>query len=230
MRNVINSRQAVIAVALLAALLAGGALCLIAQPGLSPGTARPVSLFWHNDLRAREDLSLLDGVTTGAGGARLSHIHELYSVPVTSSVYALALAPSGDLYALGGQGLLIYHPGRESAETVALNFPDGFPRLQAIRNLAAGQDGLIYGGAAPYRYDDPERLFVYDPGTRTVRDLGSPADEFYEMVAARDGGLYLIAVGGGDNNYLIRYDLSSGSVTPVALPIPPQAYWTIISY
>lgn len=119
------------------------------------------------------------------------------------------LANDGFIYAgtVAG-GLSRLDPETGQVESLGKPFPG-----QRLAGLVQGPDGLIYGAGSEWDGPDGEgaaRLFVFDPASGHLEDLGQIYDEALQagavkvhmLIAANDGTLY---AGENDNNYRSSY-------------------------
>lgn len=142
-------------------------------------------------------------------------LHNLHEYAVGPEVYlckALVQDGEGTVYgSAAGNRIFAFDPAKKSFSFLDTPLPAVWGRevLGQIESWAKSPDGKLYGGNA-----GDGQLFVLDPGTKNVKNLGKPMmmGRLQAMAFGRDGKLYGLAGGAPGYSHLFSYDENAGFV------------------
>lgn len=142
----------------------------------------------------------------------LDNLHEYAVGPEVYLAKALVQDNRGLVYgSTAGNRMFAFDPARKSFSILDAPLPAVWGRevLGQVEAWAKSPDGKLYGGNA-----GDGQLFVLDPATRKIKNLGKPMmmGRLQALAFGRDGKLYGLAGGAPGYSHLFSYDDSNGFV------------------
>lgn len=142
-------------------------------------------------------------------------LHNLHEYAVGPEVYlckALIQDHGGLVYgSTAGNRVFAFDPAKKTFQFLETPLPAVWGRevLGQVEAWAKAPDGRLYGGNA-----GDGQLFVLDPATKKIKNLGKPMmmGRLQAMAFARDGKLYGLAGGAPGYSHLFSYDENAGFV------------------
>ncbi|WP_031530228.1 hypothetical protein [Dyadobacter crusticola] len=136
----------------------------------------------------------------------LNNLHEYAVGPEVYLCKALIQDNAGIVYgSTAGNRVFAFDPAKESFELLQNPLPAVWGRevLGQVEAWAKAPDGKLYGGNA-----GDGQLFVLDPATKKIRNLGKPTmmPRLQALAFGRDGKLYGLAGGAPGYSHLFYYD------------------------
>lgn len=184
------------------------ALALDDKAGVLYGISYPTGVFFTFDIKSKKVSTYNDLVPKGAKLNKL--VNEFGLKPDDYVCKALAIDRSGQVYGSAPINQLFYFdPKTKKINYLKDSLPEVWGRnvLGQVESWTISKDGKLYGGNA-----GDGQLFIIDPATKRVKNLGKPAmvNRLRGLTFAADGNLYGIAGALPGYSHLFRYNAQEG--------------------
>jgi hypothetical protein len=167
------------------------------------GISYPSGRFFTYNIASKKT-QIFDDVTPKE--KELNNLHEYAVRPEVYLCKALVQDNAGTVYgSTAGNRMFAFDPAKKTFQFLETPLPAVWGRevLGQVESWAKAPDGKLYGGNA-----GDGQLFVLDPATKKIKNLGKPMmmARLQALAFGRDGKLYGLAGGAPGYSHLFYYD------------------------
>jgi hypothetical protein len=184
------------------------ALAINEKAGVLYGVTYPKGIFFTFDIKTKKSKTYNELVPTSAVLNKLEH--EFGLKPDNYVCKALGVDNQGNVYgSLPINRIFYFDPRTQKIDILKDSLPEVWGRnvLGQVESWTKSKDGKLYGGNA-----GDGQLFMIDPSTKTVKNLGKPVmvNRLRGLAFDKDGNLWGIAGALPGYSHLFRYNNKEG--------------------